>query len=69
MMFMGAFVTGMVEGPRLCVLVRCWRFKNCYVKRGFSCKCKKISERELVRILGPEKALNIIEAKKIQRKA
>ena len=41
MMFMGAFVTGMVEGPRLCVRVRCWRFKNCYVKRGFSCKCKK----------------------------
>lgn len=25
----------------------------------------KVSERELVRILGPEKALNIIEAKKI----
>ena len=38
-------------------------------EKGFSCKCKKISERELVRILGPEKALNIIEAKKIQRKA
>ena len=29
----------------------------------------KISERELVRILGPEKALNIIEAKKITEKS
>ena len=29
----------------------------------------KISERELVRILGPEKALNIIEAKKITAKS
>ena len=29
----------------------------------------KISERELVRIRGPEKALNIIEAKKITEKS
>ena len=35
--------------------------------KGFS--AGKISERELVRILGPEKALNIIEAKEITEKS
>jgi hypothetical protein len=30
---------------------------------------EKISEKELVRILGPEKALNIIEAKEITEKS